>query len=365
MKRLAIVLLLALSVAACGRKEALPKGAQTAPDAAPVTDKAGSATAASKTLAAVKRRGVLRCGVNPGLAGFSGADSSGRWRGFDVDFCRALAAAVLRSPNRVVFVPLTNAERFTALKSGRIDVLSRNTTWTFTRDTEDGLDFPGISYYDGQGFLAPKGLELQSASELTGARICVQSGSTSELNLRDWFKARSINWMPVLASTEARARRDYERGVCDVLSADISALASARATLGDQGAHVLLPDVISKEPLGPAVRQGDPGWTDIVRWTLNALILAEELGVTAKEAERLRKESTAPEVRRLLGAEKGYGAMLGLDDAWAYRAIQAVGAYNEVFDRNLGAGSALKLERGENALWNAAKPGLMYAPPLR
>jgi general L-amino acid transport system substrate-binding protein len=360
-KRLVLVLLLALSAAACERRAPV----SGAPDRSPVVDAAGTATSASRTLAAVRARGALRCGVNPELAGFAYRDSSGRWRGFDVDFCRALAAAVLGDPERVVFVPLTNDVRFAALKAGQVDLLSRNTSWTFTRDAGEGVDFAGVSYYDGQGFLAPKGLDLQSAAELSGAKVCVQSGSTSELNLRDWFSARDINWQPVLAPTLERARQDYEREVCDVLSADISGLASARATLADQSAHVLLPEVISKEPLGPAVRQGDPGWTDVVRWTLNALVLAEELGVTAKTAERMRKESVVPEVRRLLGADTGYGGMLGLDDSWALRAIRAVGAYNEVFDRNLGQESALKLERGQNALWNARRPGLLYSPPLR
>jgi general L-amino acid transport system substrate-binding protein len=360
-KRLLLVLLLALPAAACERKAAV----STAPDRVPVVDGADAATPASKTLAAVKARGVLRCGVNPGLAGFSHQDAAGRWSGFDIDFCRAVAAAVLGSPDKVAFIPLTNDQRIAALKAGRIDLLSRNTSWTFSRDAGEGVDFAGVSYYDGQGFLAPRDLNLQSAAELSGAKICVQSGSTSELNLRDWFRTRAINWQPVLAPTLDRARADYERGVCDVLSADVSALASARATLADQGAHVLLSDVISKEPLGPAVRQGDPGWTDIVRWTLNALILAEESRITRDTAERMRKDTASPEARRLLGVDGGYGRMLGLDDAWAYRVIRAVGAYNEVFDRNLGKDSALKLERGQNALWSARPAGLLYAPPLR
>lgn len=362
MNRLTFVLLLALSAAACEREAAV----STAPDKVPVVDGPDAATPASRTLAAVRARGVLRCGVNPGLSGFSFADSAGRWRGFDADFCRAVAAAVLGDPDRVTFIPLTNDRRLAALKAGAVDLLSRNTSWTFSRDAGEGVDFAGVSYYDGQGFLAARDLDLQSASDLSGARICVQSGSTSELNLRDWFRARSINWTPVLAPTLERARQDYEREVCDVLSADISALASARATLPEQNAHVLLPDVISKEPMGPVVRQGDPGWTDIVRWTLNALILAEELGVTRANAEAMRKDAGAsPELRRLLGADSGYGAMLGLDDAWAFRAIRAVGAYDEMFARNLGRDSALRLERGENALWNARQPGLLYAPPLR
>lgn len=361
MKRLALALLLAALAGGCERTAPV----SSAPDKVPVVDEAGATAAASRTLTAVKARGVLRCGVNPELAGFSHRDAQGRWSGFDIDFCRALAAAVLGSPERVAFIPLTNDMRLAALKAGQVDLLSRNTSWTFSRDAGEGVDFAGVSYYDGQGFLAPRDLSLQSASELSGAKICVQSGSTSELNLRDWFKTRSINWMPVLAPTLERARADYEQGVCDVLSADISALASARATLADQTAHVLLPDVISKEPLGPVVRQGDPGWTDIVRWTLNVLILAEEAGITRESVDRQRKAATAPEERRLLGADTGYGGMLGLDDAWAYRAIKAVGSYGEVFDRNLGKDSALKLERGQNALWSAVKPGLLYSPPLR
>ncbi|ATQ42818.1 amino acid ABC transporter substrate-binding protein [Caulobacter mirabilis] len=362
MKRAALLVLLSLSAAACERK---PAPVVVPEDAAPVTAAARDATAASPTLKAVKARGVLRCGVNPGLAGFAQKDAGGRWRGFDVDFCRAVAAAVLGDPGRVEFVPLTTDLRFAALKGGQVDLLSRNTSWTFTRDAGEAIDFAGVSYYDGQGFLAPKSLELQSAAELSGAKVCVLSGSTTEANLRDWFKARSINWTPVQAKTEAALRQAYQREDCDVLSADVSALASARATLTDPAAHVLLPDVISKEPLGPAVRQGDPGWTDVVRWTLNALILAEELGVTAKDADRMAEESTNPEVRRLLGSDTGYGGMLGLDDRWALRAIKAVGNYGELFERDLGADSALKLERGMNAPWNAAKPGLMYAPPIR
>lgn len=363
MKRLALLVLLALSAAACERKAA--EVAPQKPDAAPITDDATDAAQASPTLKAVKARGVLRCGVNPGLAGFSAPDGAGRWRGFDADLCRAVAAAVLGDADKVAFVPLTNDLRFAALKAGQVDLLARNTSWTFTRDAGEAVDFAGVSYYDGQGFLAPRALDLQSAAELSGAKICVLSGSTSELNLRDWFAARSVNWTPVPLKTEAQLRQAYEREDCDVLSADISALASARGTLADPAGHVLLPDVISKEPQSPATRQGDPGWTDVVRWTLNALILAEELGVTARTADEMAKTSTNAEVKRLLGVDTGYGGMLGLDDAWARRAIKAVGNYGELFERNLGASSALKLERGLNAQWNAAKPGLLYAPPLR
>lgn len=363
MKRVSFALLLALLAAGCARKpDSQPPGPA---DAAPITGDARAAAPASPTLARVKARGILRCGVNPGLPGFAQRDERGAWHGFDVDFCRALAAAVLGDARKVAFVPLGNDRRIKALQAGEVDLLARNTTWTFGRDVGEGVDFAGVSYYDGQGFLAPRSLKLQSAAELSGALICVQSGTTSEANLRDWFASRAISWTPMLAPTEARARQDYEREICDVISADISTLASIRATLAEPGAHALLPEAISKEPLGPVVRQGDPGWTDVVRWTLNALILAEEGGVTAENAQRLRRDGADPDVRRLLGAEGDYGRMLGLDADWALRAIRAVGNYGEVFERNLGAGSALRLERGQNALWNASRPGLLYSPPMR
>jgi len=361
--RLAILVLLAVTVAGCERGPA--KVVPQTPDTTPIAEAPGAALQASPTLKAVKARGILRCGVNPGLAGFAFADAGGRWRGFDADFCRAVAAAVLGDPGKVAFVPLTNDRRFAALKAGQVDLLARNTSWTYSRDAGEAVDFAGVSYYDGQGFLAPRSLELQSAAELSGAKVCFLSGSTSALNLGDWFKARSVNWTPMPMKTEAALRAAYEHGDCDVMSADLSALASARATLADPGGHVLLPDVISKEPLSPVVRQGDPGWTDVVRWTLNALILAEELGVTARTADEMADQSANPDVRRLLGTDTGYGGMLGLDDLWARRAIKAVGNYGELFERNLGKTSALKLERGLNAPWNAQKPGLLYAPPIR
>jgi general L-amino acid transport system substrate-binding protein len=353
-----------LALGACGRGPA-PTPGIAAPDAKPVTDDARSAAPASRTLAAVRARGTLRCGINPGLAGFAFPDNRGAWRGFDVDFCRALAAAVLGDAAKVTFVPLSNAARITALKAGQIDVLARNTSWTFSRDAGQGVDFAGISYYDGQGFMAARSLNLQSAAELGGARICVQSGTTSELNLRDFFQSKGLTYAPVLAASEDKARSLYEQEACDALSADISSLASTRSVLSNPGGQALLADVISKEPMGPVVRQGDPGWTDIVRWTLNALVLAEELGVTAKTAEQQRREASRPEIRRLLGVEPGFGAMLGLSDDWAFNAIRQVGNYGEIFERNVGARSALKLERGQNALWNANPSGLLYAPPMR
>lgn len=361
MKPLAAVLAFALTAAACERETAPPPAPapQTTPDVVATDAKP------SPTLAAVKRRGSLRCGVNPGLAGFALKDSRGSWRGFDVDFCRALAAAVLGDARRVTLVPVTNEHRLLALTKGEVDVLSRNTSWTYSRDAGGGVDFAGVSYFDGQGFLAPRSLNLQSATELSGAKICVQSGSTSELNVADWFKARGLNYTVARFANEAKVREAYQTEACDVLTADISTLASARSLLNNPTDHVLLPDVISKEPLGPVVRQGDAGWTDVVRWTLNALILAEELKVTAKNAEQLRKESTDPQVRRLLGVEGGLGQMLGLSDDWAFDAIRAVGSYGEMFERHIGPDSALRLERGQNALWNADQPGLIYAPPMR
>lgn len=359
MKRFAVLAAL-LAMTGCER--------QADPAPAPSTNQhtpTVSSAEPSATLAAVRARGSLRCGVNPGLAGFSLPDSRRQWRGFDADFCRALAAAVLGDARRVTFVPLDNERRLAALKAGDIDVLARNTSWTFSRDAGEGVDFAGVSYFDGQGFLAPRSLNLQSATELSGAKICVQSGSTSELNVADWFKARELNYTLAAYPTEAKARGAYQAEQCDVITSDISTLASARSLLSNPQAHVILSDVISKEPLGPVVRQGDAGWTDVVRWTLNALILAEELHVTARNAADQRKQSTDPQVRRLLGAEGGFGRMLGLSDDWAFDAIRAVGNYGEVFDRNLGPGSALRLERGQNALWNAERPGLIYAPPMR
>jgi general L-amino acid transport system substrate-binding protein len=319
----------------------------------------------SPTLAAVRKRGYLACGVHPGLPGFAFPDVHGVWRGFDVDICRAVAAAVLGDANKVRFTPVTAQDRFSALQKGRIDILSRNTSWTLARDAGLGLDFAAITYFDGQGFLAPKSLGLASAEELSGARICVQAGTASEDNLADYFQARGITYRAVVAASEAEARRLYENDGCDVFTADISALAGSRSVLNNPGAHVILPDVISKEPLGPVVRQNDPAWTDVVRWTINATILGEELGLTSKTVEQARETASDPQTRRLLGVEGDYGAMLGLKPDWAFQAIRQVGAYHEIFRRDVGADSALKLDRGLNALWSAPKPGLLYAPPLR
>jgi len=357
--RFGVMVLSVLVLVACGQRTATP-ASKPAEAAAPLAIKPA---APSKTLKAIKARGELRCGVNPELPGFAFQDNGGRWRGFNVDFCRALAAAVLGKPDKVTFVPLGNEERITALRTGKVDVLWRNTSWTFSRDVGDQLDMAAISYFDGQGFLVRRSLNLTSAVELNTAKICVQTGATSAQNLEDFFRARGIAYTAMVFDSEEQARAAYQAEKCDAFTADISALAAARSVLDDPGAHVILPDAISKEPLGPLVRQDDPAWTDIVRWTLYALVLAEEHGVTKANAKDM-KTGADPEARRLLG-EGGFGAVLGLDADWAARAITASGNYGEIFDRDIGGGSALKLDRGLNALWNAPKPGLLYAPPMR
>ncbi len=351
-----------LMTTACGRKDASP-----APEASPAAPAQASSTAVAKspTLAAIKRRGRLNCGVHQGLVGFAYTDNRGQWRGFDVDFCRATAAAVLGDADAVRFVPLSASDRFTALNDGRIDVLWRNSSWTMSRDAGEGFVFAGINYYDGQGFLVRRSLNLNSATELTGARVCVQSGSTSQANAADYFRSRGIEYRPVVFETEEAARDAYGREDCDAFSADISALAAARTVLTNPNEHVILSDVASKEPLGPVVKAGDERWASTVRWTLNALMLAEELGVTKANAEDQFKTTTDPRVRRLLGAEGEFGPMLGLSDDWAKDAIKAVGNYGEIFERNLGSQSALDLARGLNAQWNARPAGLIYGLPIR
>lgn len=360
----AAMICFALGLAACDRSGPPPAEPPTPGRAPTVTSLTYKATP-SPTLEAVRKRGYLICGVHPGLPGFAYPDVSGAWRGFDVDICRAVAVATLGDAAKVRFTPITAEDRFSALQKGRIDLLSRNTSWSFARDAGLGLDFAAVTYYDGQGFLAPKALGLSSAEELSGARICVQAGTASQGNLDDFFQARGLSYKPIVVGSEAEARRVYEGGGCDVFTADISALAGSRSALNSPGAHVILPDVISKEPLGPVVRQGDAAWTDIVRWTVYAMILAEESGLTSKTVEQARDTAVDPQARRLLGMENDYGSMLGLKKDWSYQIIRQVGAYHEVFRRDVGEDSPLKLDRGLNALWNAPKPGLLYAPPLR
>ena len=359
MRAAALGMAILASVVGCDRQAEAPDPAPTVDgQIAPVRVRTESAT-----LAEIKRRGRLNCGVHEGLVGFAYTDNRGAWRGFDVDFCRAMAAAIFGDADAVRFVPVSTGDRLVALESGRIDVLWRNTSWTMQRDAGQGVAFAGVNYYDGQGFLVRRSLNLNSAAELNGARDCVQSGSTSELNVADYFRARGIEYRPVVFDSEEAARQAYGREDCDAFSADISALAAARTTLSGPQQHVILPDVISKEPLGPVVRRGDEQWTAIVRWTLNAVILAEELGVTQDNVAAQAREARDPRVRRLLGLEGGYGAVLGLPDDWAREAIGAVGNYGEIFSRNLGSDSALDLARGLNAQWNAG--GLIYGLPIR
>jgi general L-amino acid transport system substrate-binding protein len=353
---------LALLLAACGRDAAEPT---PAPAAAPSAVTATAPLSPSATLAAVKRRGRLNCGVHQGLVGFAYLDNRGQWRGFDVDFCRAMAAAIFGTPDAAHFVPLSAEQRFAALRDGRIDVLWRNTSWTMTRDAGEGFVFASVNYYDGQGFLVRRALGLTSASELNGARVCVQAGSNAEANAADYFRQRGVEYRPVVLKTEEAQRQAYADDQCDALSADIAALAAARSTLSDPQAHAILPDVISKEPLGPVVRAGDDRWAALTRWVLAALIQAEELGVSQAEAAAQKASSPDPRVRRLLGADGDYGAMLELSDDWALDAIEASGNYGEIFARNLGPQSTLDLARGLNAQWNASPPGLMYGLPIR
>ncbi len=320
---------------------------------------------AGKDLEAIKSRAALVCGVNTGLAGFSAADSQGKWTGLDVEYCRALAAAILGDGNKVRFSPLTAQQRFTALQSGEVDVLSRNTTWTLTRDASLGLNFAGVNFYDGQGFMVPKSLNVKSAKLLKGATVCVQSGTTTELNLTDYSRANNLNLKPVVFEKQEAATGAYFSGRCQAFTTDASGLASVRSKEAQKPEdHVILPELISKEPLGPMVRQGDSEFFAVAKWVLNALIEAEEYGITQANVDQMKKDSKNPGVMRLLGAgTEDTGKLLGLDKEWAYRAIKAVGNYGEIFERNVGPKSPLGLPRGVNNLWN--KGGLMYAYPIR
>ena len=323
---------------------------------------AGAASAA--TLDDVKARGTLNCGVSTGLTGFSAPDANGVWQGFDVAVCRAVAAAVLGDPMAVDFVPTTGQTRFTALASGEIDMLARNTTWTFSRDNDLKFEFVGVNYYDGQGFMVPKELGVSSAKELDGATVCIQTGTTTELNLADFFRVNNINYEPVPIETNAEAQQQYLAGACDVYTTDASGLAATRASFESPSDHVILPEIISKEPLGPLVRHGDNEWGDIVRWTLNALVAAEEYGVTSANIEELSSSATDnPEINRLLGTEGELGAMIGLDADWAKKAIMANGNYGEIFEKTIGENTPIGLSRGLNAQWTDG--GILYSPPFR
>ena len=315
------------------------------------------------TLDDVKARGELLCGTNPGLTGFAAPDANGEYQGFDAALCKAIAAAVLGDASKVKFVPLSSEVRFTALASGEVDVLIRNSTATYSRDSDLKLDFPVINYYDGQGFMVKKELGVSSAKELNGATICIQTGTTTELNLADYFKANNMTYTPVTVQDDAEGQRQYVAGACDAYTTDASGLASIRATLPDRDNHIILPEIVSKEPLGPLVRHGDNNWGDVVRWTFYALVAAEEYGITSANVEETATSTQNPEIKRLLGVEGDLGAMMGLDKDWAKRAIAATGNYGEIFEANIGAATPIGLARGLNAQWTQG--GLLYAPPFR
>ncbi|HSB24985.1 MAG TPA: amino acid ABC transporter substrate-binding protein [Burkholderiaceae bacterium] len=319
---------------------------------------------AGKTLDAINQRGQLVCGVNPSLPGFSAADSQGNWAGLDVDVCKAIAATILKDASKVKWVPLNASQRFAALQSGEIDILSRNTTWTLTRDASLGLFFTGTTYYDGQGFMVTKKSKITSAKQLKGATVCVQSGTTTEKNLNDYSKAMNLNMKPVVFETQEATNKAYFAGRCQAYTTDASGLASVRnKEAGNPDDHVILPELISKEPLGPSVRRGDDEFFTIAKWVVFALIEAEEYGITQANVDQMVKDSKDPVVQRILGTSEDTGKLLGLDKEWAYRAIKAVGNYGEIFERNVGPKSALKLPRGANNLWSHG--GFMYAPPVR
>jgi general L-amino acid transport system substrate-binding protein len=318
--------------------------------------------ATAQTLKTVKDRGMLSCGVSQGLPGFSSPDDKGNWTGLDVDICRALAAAIFNDATKIKFVPLSAKDRFTALQSGEIDVLSRNTTWTVSRDTSLGANFTGVTYYDGQGFMVKKSLKVNSALELNSASVCVQTGTTTEQNLADYFKGNNMKYEVIAFGTADETVKAYESGRCDVFTTDVSQLYAQRLKLANPADHAVLPEVISKEPLGPMVRHGDDQWFDIVKWTLFAMLTAEEMGVTQKNVDEMAK-SDKPDFKRVFGTDGNLGEQLGLTKDWVIRIVKATGNYGESFDRNVGAGSQLGIARGLNQLWS--KGGIQYAPPIR
>jgi len=325
---------------------------------------AAASAASAATLADVKAKGFVTCGVSSGIPGFSNPDDKGEWSGIDVDYCRGIASAVFGDPSKAKFVALSSKDRFPALQSGEVDVLTRNTTWTISRDTSLGFNFRTVNYYDGQGFIVKKSLNVKSALELSGAAVCVQSGTTTELNLADYFKSNNLQYNPVVFEKLEEVNAAYQAGRCDVYTTDQSGLYATRLALSNPDEHVILPEIISKEPLGPAVRQGDDKWFDIVSWTGYALVQAEEFGITQANIDEM-KNSTNPDIRRFLGTEKDtkVGTDLGLTNEWAYNIVKGVGNYGDVFERNIGSGSPLKIARGLNALWS--KGGLQFAPPIR
>ncbi|WP_114945932.1 amino acid ABC transporter substrate-binding protein [Microvirga calopogonii] len=323
---------------------------------------ASALPAAAGTLETVRQRGVLQCGVSEGLIGFSEKNAQGEWSGFDVDFCRAVAGAVFDDPSKIAFVPLSAGERFDALRSGRVDLLSRNSTWTLEREAGLGLAFAGITYHDGQGFLVMRDLNVSSALELDRAKVCVEKGTTSQLNLADFFRANSMTFEERAFPSAAEALSAFQSGQCNVLTRDQSALYAERLKLSQPGNAIVLPDVISKEPLGPATRADDFAWFNIVKWVNFALVNAEELGISSQNVAEA-KASTKPAIRRFVGLEGGFGGVLGLDNAWALNAVRAAGNFAEIYERNLGVESRLGIPRGMNQLWSMG--GVLYAPPIR
>ncbi|MCZ2722673.1 amino acid ABC transporter substrate-binding protein [Marinomonas sp. 15G1-11] len=322
-----------------------------------------SAGATAGTLDDVKAKGFIQCGVSQGVPGFSNADDKGNWTGIDVDSCRAAAAAVFGDATKVKFTPLSAKERFTALQSGEIDVLSRNTTWTYTRDSSLGLDFTTVNFYDGQGFMARKDLGVESAKDLDGATVCTEQGTTTELNMADFFRKNGLSYVPVIVQKADEALAAYASGRCDVFTTDKSGLAAHRSKLSDPNAHMILPETISKEPLGPVVRHGDNQWKDIVTWAIFVQINAEEMGISSANVAKIKSETKDPGIRRLLGAEGNMGEQLGLTASWAYDVIAQVGNYGESFERNVGPNTPVGLPRGVNNLWTEG--GVLYAPPVR
>jgi general L-amino acid transport system substrate-binding protein len=320
-------------------------------------------SALAGTLDDVKARGHLICGVTTGLAGFAAPDDKGTWKGFDVDICRGVAAAVFGDSNKVKFIPTTGKSRFPALQSGEVDMLARNTTWTFDRDVKLGFEFTGVNFYDGQGFMVRKDLGVKSAFELDGASVCVTTGSTTEMNLDDFFRANKMKYKTVVFEKSDEIRTAFQAGRCDVYTTDRSGLAAQRSAMNEPDAYMVLPEVISKEPLGPVVRHGDNHWGDVVRWTLNVMIIAEEKGLTSKNVDQMKASSNDPEIKRMLGLEGEYGARLKLSNDWAHNVIKLVGNYGETYERNIGPNTPIGLARGVNQIWS--KGGILYSPPFR
>jgi general L-amino acid transport system substrate-binding protein len=329
---------------------------------AAVSFAATASAQAPKALDQIKARGTLNCGVSTGLAGFAQPDDKGVWNGLDVEFCRGLAAAIFGDATKVTFKPLSAKERFTALQSGEADLLARNTTWTMSRDSSLGLSFVGVNFYDGQGFMVKKSLGVKSAKELKGASVCVQTGTTTELNLADFFRANKIEYKTVVFEKNDEVVAAYDAGRCDAFTTDASGLYAERLRMKTPGEHIVLPEIISKEPLGPVVRQGDSQWFTIVKWVHFAMLNAEELGVTKANVDQMAS-SANPEIKRLLGKEGDFGKGIGLDNDWVVKIIKAVGNYGETYDKNVGTGSRLQIDRGLNKLWTQG--GLQYAPPIR